>query len=240
MSDPRDRKRYYDRMTLTRSAVTTIARALLPLVARYRAQGAEHVPYLGACILAANHLTNYDVFPMQLVLSRPIFFMGKAELHRHPLLDAFIRRLGSFPVERGAPDPWALHRAAWLLAQGRLLGMFPEGRRSHGRGLRVGKTGVARLALQARCPVIPAGLTGTDQILGRFPRRTEVTVRFGPPILPGEDEGAVELTDRLMYAIAGLLPPQLRGVYAQAPPALRIASASPGHRGRARAPSSMG
>ncbi len=212
--DPRLKKRYYDEPTTTRRVVMGLMRLLLPLIMEMRFEGTEHVPLQGACVLASNHLTNFDVFPLQLSVPRPIFFMGKEQLFRNPFSDALLRRLGGFPVYRGQRDQWAMDYAFGLLQRGRMVGMFPEGRRSHGQGLRPGKSGVARLALQAKCPIVPIGIAGTDYVFKRFPRRAPVVIRIGTPIMPLPDEEPLELTDRLMSAIAALLPARLRGVYA--------------------------
>ena len=106
-----------------------------PITKRY-AVGAENLPADGCVILAANHLTNFDVFPMQLCLPRPLFFMAKSELHKNPILDAFLRACGAFPVFRGKKDQWAIRHAEKVLEHGQVLAMFPEGSRSKGRGPR--------------------------------------------------------------------------------------------------------
>ncbi|MFH1906892.1 MAG: lysophospholipid acyltransferase family protein [Chloroflexota bacterium] len=80
--------------------------------------------------------------------------MGKAELFKNPLIDQFFRNLGGFPVYRGERDEWAIRHAGKLLRHGQVLGMFPEGTRSHGRGLKVAKTGAVRLVLSVNCPIL--------------------------------------------------------------------------------------
>lgn len=181
------------------------------------ASGVEHLPKTGPAVLAANHLTNFDVFPMQFILPRPIFFMAKAELHDNPLLDAVLRQLGSFPVNRGVRDEWAFTHARQVLEHGQVLGIFPEGKRSAGAGLRPAKTGAARLAMDAGCPIVPLSISGTQVMFHRFPRRTHIRIRLGEPLIPTDDDTALSLTDRLMFALADLLPPGMRGVYSQKP-----------------------
>ncbi len=213
-ADPRERKRYYLHMTPTRRVLTVLLTALFRLVMRIEVHGVSHLPREGGVILAANHLTNFDVFPMQIALPRPIFFMGKAELFHPWPMDALLRRLGAFPVHRGQKDAWAKFHALRVLQAGQVLGIFPEGTRSKGRGLKVGKTGAARFALQTGCPIVPLAVTGTHRVLADFPRRTPVTITLGPPLYPEPHENPLALTDRLMYTIAAMLPPELRGVYA--------------------------
>lgn len=220
-NDPRERKRYYLHMTPTRRVITFLLRQAFRAVMRLEVRGLEHFPRSGAVVLAANHLTNFDVFPMQFALPRPIFFMGKAELFRPGPVDALFRRLGGFPVYRGQQDAWAKHHALRVLLAGQVLGIFPEGTRSKGRGLKVGKTGAARFALQAACPIVPMAVDGTHRMFHDFPRRTRVRITIGEPILPRPYDNPLALTERLMYTIAAMLPPELRGVYADLPPAFR-------------------
>jgi 1-acyl-sn-glycerol-3-phosphate acyltransferase len=179
--------------------------------------GLENFPRHGPVLLAANHVTNFDVFPMQFALPRPIFFMGKAELFKNPLMDVVLRNLSGFPVNRGEKDTWALRHAAKILNHGQTLGMFPEGKRSKGKGLSVAKTGAARLALDANCPIVPMAIVGSDQFFRRFPRRTRVSITILPPLIPQMGENPLTLTDRLMFTLAQALPKEMRGVYAEVP-----------------------
>ncbi len=117
-----------------------------------RVNGEENLPSIGPIILAANHLSEFDMFPMQFSIPRPIFFMGKEELFRNPLLDLIIRNLGAFPVQRGARDEWAFQHALLVLEHDLVMGIYPEGTRSRGHGLLPAKTGAARLAIAAGCP----------------------------------------------------------------------------------------
>jgi 1-acyl-sn-glycerol-3-phosphate acyltransferase len=148
--------------------------------------------------------------------------MGKAELFQSPLTDFIFRRLGGFPVNRGQNDEWAARYALKVLEARQVLGIFPEGKRSKGHGLHTGKTGAARFALSTNSPILPVGLEGTDDMFARFPHRTQVYIRAGTPIYPLEHESPIALTDRIMYALADLLPIRLRGVYAQKPPGFSI------------------
>lgn len=215
--DPRQRKRYYLEDTLLRRALTAVLRLVFRIFTVIEASGVDNLPRSGGVVLAANHLNEFDVFPMQFVLPRLIFFMGKAELFKNPFLDPVLRRLGGFPVYRSTRDVWAIQHAEQILERGQVLGIFPEGKRSQGRGLRTAKTGAARFALHAGVPIVPMAVVGTDQMFKRFPRRTKVTISVGEPIYPQDDESPLELTDRLMFTLADMLPPRLRGVYAVKP-----------------------
>jgi 1-acyl-sn-glycerol-3-phosphate acyltransferase len=215
--DPRDRKNFYFHATILRKVAISILRAFFFLVMDKRVEGLENFPLDGPVIVAANHVTNFDVFPMQLSLPRPIFYMGKAELFKNPLTDVLFRNLGAFPVSREKKDPWAYNHALKVLAHGQTLGMFPEGTRSRGRGLGVAKTGVARMSIETGTPIVPMAITGSDKFFKHFPRRTRVNVSMLPPILPGPRETPLALTDRLMFSLASALPLEMRGVYSELP-----------------------
>ena len=209
-----------------------IIRTVSRLLYNLEVQGGEHIPREDGVILSANHVNILDVFPLQLAITRPIFYMAKAELHRNRILDALLRRLGSFPVERGDRDQWAMSHARTLLAKGRVLGMFPEGTRSHGRGLAPGKTGAARLSIATGCPIVPVGISGVEDSFGFGKNKMLISIKIGSAITARRGEGLVELTDRMMYNIASLLPIDLRGAYSSAPPWLpdlqRLLDRSPG------------
>jgi 1-acyl-sn-glycerol-3-phosphate acyltransferase len=215
--DPRTLKPYYFHETRTRRVTIAIFKSLAWFVMKYEFRGVENLPDEGAVVLVSNHVTNFDVFPMQFSIHRPIFFMAKEELMRNPLVEYFLRKGGAFPVHRKTKDPWAKLHAQKVLEHGRVLGIFPEGTRSRGLGLRAAKTGAARFAIQANCPIVPMAINGSQRVLKSFPRRTTVEVKIGTPIYPQANEGALALTDRLMFAIADMLPKELKGVYAVAP-----------------------
>lgn len=215
--DPRDKLHFSFRATPFRKFVVFAVGNFFKLIMDLDVQGVENLPADGAVVLAANHITNFDVIPMQLSIPRPIFFMGKSSLFKMPIFEAAIRDLGAFPVHRGEKDEWALRHAARVLEHRQVLGMFPEGTRSKGRGLSVARTGSARLALDANCPIVPMAVIGTDGFFKRFPRRTHVTIKLLPPMLPNPGETPLSLMDRVMFALAKELPEPMRGVYAEVP-----------------------
>ena len=216
--DPRNQKTYYTTMTPFRRVAQPIIIGGFRVMTKILVERADRMPSSGPVILAANHLTTYDVFFLQAAISRPIFFMGKEELFRNPAMDWALRQLGGFPVYRSTGDEWALRHAERVLRAGEVLGMFPEGTRSKGKGLKPAKTGVARLALAVGCPIQPVALHGPQYIFRRVHRRrTEVTVTFGEPIFPEEDGSPLGLTDQFMFAMAAMLPIEMRGEYRSRP-----------------------
>ena len=165
---------------------------LLTLLGRPKVEGLEHIPASGPVILASNHLAVADSFFLPLVVRRRITFLAKSEYFTGTGLKGAFKRwfftvAGQVPIDRTDADSAqaALHTAQRLLAQGKLLGMYPEGTRSPDGRLYKGKSGLARLALQTRVPVIPVAMIGTDVVnppgskMWRFGR---VTVRFGKPM----------------------------------------------------------
>ena len=180
------------------------------LLLRMRASGLENVPP-GGCVLAANHVSNLDPWPLGLPLfpRRWLRFMGKSELF-WPVLGSILRGAGAFPVRRGERDAEAIETAVELCRQGEIVVMFPEGTR-RAKGLRKKwtarpHTGAARIALLAEVPLVPAAIGGTDR-LGRL---GPVRVRYGEPI-PVDDLRGAEIrdaaqvaTDRLMAEIGRL------------------------------------
>jgi 1-acyl-sn-glycerol-3-phosphate acyltransferase len=139
--------------------------------------------------------------------------MSKVENFKNPIIRMLMQQLGSFPVERGSTDRGALQHALTVLAAGEILGMFPEGTRTHGNGLTEAKTGTAHLAMRANTPIIPVVLYGTEKILNNPFKKAKVTLKVLPAIWALQHEKAIDLTTRLMKLIAAELPVSQRGIY---------------------------
>ncbi|MET8826807.1 lysophospholipid acyltransferase family protein [Streptomyces sp. NPDC004610] len=194
---------------------------LLRLVFRPRIEGLGHVPATGAAIVAGNHLSFSDHFLMPAVLKRRITFLAKAEYFTGPgirgrLIAFFFRSAGQIPVDRSGKDAGqaAIREGLGVLAKDELLGIYPEGTRSHDGRLYKGKVGVAVMALRAGVPVVPCAMIGTfeAQPPGKvIPTPHPVTIRFGAPLdfsryAGMENEKAIlrAITDEIMYAILTL------------------------------------
>src|SRR4051812_8822008 len=169
---------------------------------RLRARGLEHLPESGF-VLAANHTSNFDPWPLALPLfpRRQLRFMAKSELF-NPILKPILAGGGAFPVRRGEADLEAIRRAVELVRDGEIVVMFPEGTRRR-KGLRKkhearAHSGAARIAREAGVPLVPAAICGTDRLSRLGPFR----VVYGEPVAVGEDPA--ETTDRLMAAIDSL------------------------------------
>lgn len=181
---------------------------VLKTVFRLRASGSGNLPREGGFVLAANHSSNFDPWPLGVPLfpRRFLRFMAKSELFWFPL-GAIVRAGGGFRVRRGERDDEAIATAIELCRQGHAVVMFPEGTRRR-KGLRKRHearwhTGAARIALEAGVPLVPAGIAGTDRLARLGPLR----VAYGPSIEVADlgelpiAEGARVATDRLRDSI---------------------------------------
>jgi 1-acyl-sn-glycerol-3-phosphate acyltransferase len=202
------------RVTPLRRFFIFILTPLLKMLAKVSVRGVEHFPVAGGAIVACNHVSFFDGFALQLALPRPIYFMGKEENFKNPFLRFFMYQIGAFPVKRGTYDRGALDQALRILKSGELLGMFPEGTRTYGKGLIEAKGGAAILAIKINCPIVPVALAGTQNILKRGLKRSEVMVTVCPPVIPDKEITPVALTQKYMQVMADNLPPALRGIYA--------------------------
>lgn len=215
--DDRNQQSYYVQRSLLRKFCAGCVRVLGPLAMKVNIEGAEQIPQTGRLILASNHLTNFDVIVFELALPRHVVWMAKESLYTNRYQGAFLRGLGSFEVRRGQHDLWAMRFARHVIESGEMLGIFTEGSRSKNQQLKPGKLGAARLAIEHNCPITPLAITGTHRILKSWKRRAQLHFRFGAPIYPRPDESAEALTERVMYTIASMLPPENRGAYADPP-----------------------
>ncbi|WP_018654832.1 lysophospholipid acyltransferase family protein [Actinomadura flavalba] len=189
---------------------------------RPRNSGMRHVPKRGAALLVSNHLSFADHFFGPLPLMRPIFFIGKGEYFtgrgiKGLISKGFFTGVGVVPVDRtgGSAAEAALDTGLRILGEGKLLGIYPEGTRAPDNRLYRGKTGVARLALKAKVPVVPMAMINTFELMpsGRPLPRLGIRpgVRFGAPLdfsryYGQEDDREVlrKITDEIMQAIQGL------------------------------------
>ena len=118
--------------------------------------GAKRIPASGPVILVANHESLFDPWILALTTRRPVRYMAKQELWRFRPVGRALDSFGAFPVERGAGDVTAISRAAELLRDGEVLGIFPQGT-SKRLPSRPYHRGAARLALATGTPIVPVG-----------------------------------------------------------------------------------
>jgi 1-acyl-sn-glycerol-3-phosphate acyltransferase len=204
---------------------------VLKLIFRPWAEGTQNVPEEGPAILASNHLSYSDWLFMPLAIPRRVTFVAKAEYFtgrgiKGWLQKSFFSGAGQVPIDRtgGRASEGAIRTGLRLLASGELFGIYPEGTRSHDGRLYRGKTGIARMALEAKVPVIPVAVINTDvvappgKVFGRFARPG---VRFGKPMDFSRYEGLESdryvlraITDEIMYELMKLSGQEYVDMYA--------------------------
>jgi 1-acyl-sn-glycerol-3-phosphate acyltransferase len=204
---------------------------LMRLLARPTIEGLEHIPARGGAILAGNHLAVADSFLVPLLVRRRITYLAKREYFIQPGFIGWIKKVfftgvGQVPVDRavGSEAQAALDTAIRLLREGKLLGIYPEGTRSPDGRLYKGKTGVARMALEAGVPVIPVAAIGTNKlnpIGSRMWRPHHVHIRIGEPLdfsryagMAGDRFIERSMTDEIMYTLMELSGQTYVDVYA--------------------------
>jgi 1-acyl-sn-glycerol-3-phosphate acyltransferase len=204
---------------------------LLHLVFRPWVEGLENLPDEGPVILASNHLSFSDSIFLPMAAPRKITFLAKAEYFtgrgvKGWLTANFFKGVGQLPVDRsgGRGSEAALRTGLKVLGAGQLLGIYPEGTRSPDGRLYRGKTGVARMALEAKVPVIPVAMIDTEKLQhpGRLlPHLVRPGIRIGRPLDFSRYEGMEgdrfvlrSITDEIMYELMELSGQEYHDIYA--------------------------
>jgi len=204
---------------------------VLKLLFRPWVKGLDNLPENGPAILASNHLSFSDSIFMPLMVPRPVVFLAKAEYFtgkgiKGKLTALFFRLTNQLPMNRsgGAASANSLSTGADVLAQGGLLGIYPEGTRSPDGKLYRGKVGVAKLVLASGVPVIPVAMIGTDKVqpIGRtLPNIRRIGMIFGAPLDFSRYQGLADdrfvqrsVTDEIMYELMRLSGQEYVDVYA--------------------------
>lgn len=190
----------------------------------------ENVPDHGGAILASNHLSSMDSIVLPAMLPRRLTFPAKAELFvgrdaRTKVVAWFLTAIGQVPMDRsgGRASASSLGTVTDVLAEGGLVGIYPEGTRSPDGRLYKGKTGAARMALTAEVPIVPVGIIGTETVRGPFGlpwlRRPQIVI--GSPLdfseyahVPGNSAVLRHVTNEVMTSIQNLTGQEYADVYA--------------------------
>ncbi len=211
-----------------RTFLRWLLRTLVDLVAKVEIRGYENVPTTGNFVIATNHLGMLDICMLFYALNRWDVFIPVAEKWEN---SSFLRWLGRYFnfvfIDRFNPDLKALRKIIDLMETGNNLVIAPEGTRSRVGSLIEGKPGVSYLATKLKRPIVPVGLSGTEDkaILHNLKhfRRSAILVNAGkifslPPLPARERDAALKrYTDEIMCRIAALLPEKYRGIYAEHP-----------------------
>jgi 1-acyl-sn-glycerol-3-phosphate acyltransferase len=194
---------------------------LCHLLFRPRIEGRENIPRTGPAILVSNHISAGDTFLLPAMIRRRLTFPAKLELFhgrglKGRLLAWFLRNVGQVPLNRsgGRASASSMDEVIQVLRDGNLLGIYPEGTRSPDGRLYKGKTGVARLVLQAGVPVIPVAMINTEILpsaIPKIPTMRRPVVRIGRPLdfsayaAAGNDREVLRwVTDRIMDEVMTL------------------------------------
>ncbi|WP_353829113.1 lysophospholipid acyltransferase family protein [Agromyces sp. SYSU T0242] len=193
--------------------------------------GLQHVPKEGPVILASNHLSFIDSIFLPIVVDRPVVFLAKSEYFTGRGLKGWATRMffqaaGQLPIDRsgGKASEASLNTGLRVLGEGRILGIYPEGTRSPDGRLYRGRTGVARMVLEAGVPVVPVAMIGTAEIMPigtRLPKVRRVGIVFGEALDFSRFEGMEgdrfvlrSVTDELVYDLRALSDQEYVDVYA--------------------------
>ncbi|MFC0681613.1 lysophospholipid acyltransferase family protein [Lysobacter korlensis] len=194
-------------------------------------RGLENVPKNGAVILASNHLSFIDSVFLPLVMERPMVFLAKSDYFTGKGFKGWITRVffngtGMLPIDRsgGKASEASLNTGLRVLAEGKVLGIYPEGTRSPDGRMYRGRTGVARMILEAHVPVVPVAMIDTEKVMpiGRkLPKVRRVGVVFGEPLdfsrfegLEGDRFILRSITDEIMYELNRLSGQEYVDMYA--------------------------
>ena len=204
---------------------------VLKVLFRPWVRGSEKIPTDGAAILASNHLSFSDSIFLPLMLRRPVVFLAKSEYFtgkgiKGTLSRWFFKGTGQLPIDRsgGKASEAALNTGLSVLSQGQLLGIYPEGTRSPDGRLFRGRTGIARMVLEAKVPVFPVAMIDTEKVqpIGRkLPRIRRIGVVVGEPLdfsrftgMEGDRLVLRAVTDEILYELMKLSGQEYNDVYA--------------------------
>lgn len=181
-----------------------ICRIVLALIRRWEVTGVENFPREGGLVIVSNHISYWDPVAVGCAVNRQVHFMAKHELFKIPLLGPVIHICGAFPVRRDRSDRNAVRIALKLLRDGKVVGVFPEGTRSHTGELLEAHAGAAMLALKAEVPLLPVAVSGTRGVFGK------IKVHIGKPVQFQEDikvarDAAKKASEKVMEQISSLL-----------------------------------
>ena len=175
----------------------------------FHIQGLDRIPRRGPVIVACNHISFWDPPLVGAHLPREMHFVAKAELFHNRLFGALLRAYNSIPIQRGAQARAGLRGAEDVLSSGGAILIFPEGTRNKSGELKPPRAGVGRLAAATRTPVVPACITGSNQIRRSMLRQVPIRITFGSPVMPPasgnpEREEVRAFAQAIMAEIAGL------------------------------------
>jgi 1-acyl-sn-glycerol-3-phosphate acyltransferase len=214
------------RYKISRPILKAVFRFLFRTLGQVTITGRDNIPRGKPCVIAMNHVSIYDPPLAGAFWPGPLEIIGAIDVFEKPFQGQLLRAYGVIPVHRGDYDRALLTRMVRIIEAGHPLLIAPEGGRSHIPGLMKAKPGVAYLAEKTKVPIVPVALVGTTEDFWQRAKRGErppLEIRIGKPILllestcRGNEKHGVRQNnaDLVMRNIAGLLPAEYRGVYAE-------------------------
>ena len=208
-----------------------VAGPLMRGIFRPWVSGAENIPTHGGVLLASNHLSFVDSIFLPLIIERNMVFLAKSEYFTGKGLKGWLTKMffigtGMLPIDRsgGKASEASLNTGLRVLAEGQILGIYPEGTRSPDGKMYRGRTGVARMILEAGVPVVPVAMIDTEKVMpigSKWPKLRRIGIIFGEPLDFSRFEGMEgdrfilrAVTDEIMYELAGLSQQEYVDVYA--------------------------
>lgn len=210
-----------------RNFLRWLVRVIINLIARVETQGFENIPEKGGFVVATNHLGRLDPALLFYIMDGDFILTIAEKYEHHWLFGPLGNAVGGIWLDRFNADVGAIRKVLTRMKAGHILVIAPEGTRSKTEAMAEGKPGVAYLALKAGLPIIPVGVTGTEdrlvvERLKHF-KKSEIKIVMGKPFnLPpiqrkNRDAILKQHTDEIMCRIGALLPEKYRGVYAEHP-----------------------
>jgi 1-acyl-sn-glycerol-3-phosphate acyltransferase len=214
------------RFRLTRPTVKAVFRFIFHVLGRVKVTGQENIPYGKPYVVAMNHVSIFDPPLVGAFWPEQLEIIGAADVFDKPGQGQVLKIYGVIPVHRGDYDRALLTKIVRIIKSGYPLLIAPEGGRSHVPAMRRAKSGIAYMVEQTGVPVVPVGLVGTTEDFWQRAKRGErpqLEMRIGKPITLPEitvkgnerHETRQQNADLVMRHLAGLLPEEYRGVYAE-------------------------
>jgi 1-acyl-sn-glycerol-3-phosphate acyltransferase len=213
------------RFKIIRSPAKALFRAIFRVMARVKVTGKENIPYGKPYVVAINHVSIFDPPFVGAFWPEELEMMGASDVFEKPGQGQILKLYGVIPVYRGDYDRSLLTKVIWMINSGRPMLIAPEGTRSHVPGMQRAKPGIAYIVEKTGVPVLPVAIVGTTEDFWQRAKRGErppLEMRIGkpitlPPITLGPEKHVARQrnTDLVMSYLAGLLPEEYRGVYAE-------------------------
>ena len=190
------------------SLVKTVLAPLLQFWLRVDVRGQENIPTIGGVVLASNHVSLLDPPLIGTLVERKVHFMAKDELFNNCFSNYFFSKLGAFPVKRGCADRNAIKKALSILADNKILAIFPEGTRSKNGILSPLEAGAIMIAVKSKSTVVPVAIKGPEKLsfVNWFPK---VRITFGKPIVINLEDNCKDRMNELNKCLSASIVEQL-------------------------------